>query len=250
MNAVELVAADWQQTFSSFVLAFVAFAVLGWVFETTYTSIEQKKFAYRGFLLGPYLPLYGFAALAIILCTQWFTDSPVLVFLVSAAVATAAEYLTSLILEKIFRMRWWTYDEYKFNFQGRIALLPSLFWGLAGLFLVYVLKQPVLGLAAWVFDSAGIWPAVAVAALLLTDTVFTVLRLRDFKAFLKNVRAMSDKLPDVEDYAGFIIHAIRDKFMPSLGRFIGKTLPDSLRDISGAFVPRRRGKKRSRPKVG
>ena len=98
--------------------------------------------------MGPYCPVYGFGALMLLACLngvrlkkKWY--SPILVFLGTVILTTALELLTSYILEFATGHWLWDYTRYRFQFDGRIALNPSIRFGLGGLFFLYVV-QPLL----------------------------------------------------------------------------------------------------------
>ena len=119
---------------------FFTYAILGWMVESLYCSIFAKPKPHwinRGFLYGPYCPIYGFGAL-IVLGTMWpLRAYPMVVFGVSMVLTSALEYFTSWLLEKMFHTRWWDYSTYRFNLKGRICLRNSFFFGLLGLVVVY-----------------------------------------------------------------------------------------------------------------
>ena len=135
-------------------LYFFAYSVIGWLYEVFLEVVVYRwGFSNRGFLFGPYLPVYGFGALVIIFCLQplckkkirlgkW-NITPVLVFLGVMALTTLIELLASYLLEWKTGGWLWDYTDYAIQFQGRIALNPSVRFGLGGLFFLYVL-QPVL----------------------------------------------------------------------------------------------------------
>ncbi len=130
-------------TFIEITWMFLAYALIGWLWETPYVSIKEKKYVNRGFLRGPLIPIYGFAATTVMLSMSFI--EPLLVYppavnvLISmfyiAVVASIWEYVTSFAMESLFKTRWWDYSERKFNLKGRIALDISVFWGLGGFIL-------------------------------------------------------------------------------------------------------------------
>ena len=125
--------------FSSLVLYFTAYSFIGWFIETTYCSIPARKFVYRGFLMGPVCPIYGFGALSVLLILSPFSDQPLLVFFLGLIITSVLEYLVSVLLEKLFKKSWWDYSTKKFNINGRISLLTSLAWGALSVVLVYAI---------------------------------------------------------------------------------------------------------------
>ena len=133
-------------------LYFWLYSVLGWAYEVFLeVAVYRWGFTNRGVLFGPYCPVYGVGALAFLLCfgrlmarrePRWLRRvRPVLIFLGCMAVATAIELATSYLLEAVTgSWPWQTYGDYSIQFQGRIALSPSLRFGLGGLLFLYVLQ--------------------------------------------------------------------------------------------------------------
>lgn len=119
-------------------LLFIIYAFLGWVLEVVGKLIEQKKFINRGFLVGPYCPIYGVGALLITFLFKKYTDDPVALFIMAIVVCGVLEYLTSYFMEKIFHARWWDYSQRKFNINGRVCLDTIIPFGLLGMFIMYV----------------------------------------------------------------------------------------------------------------
>ena len=63
----------------------------------------------------------------------------ILLFILSMLMLTAWEYLVGVILEKFFKTKYWDYSNHKVNFQGRICLTNSIYWGILGVvFLKYI----------------------------------------------------------------------------------------------------------------
>lgn len=138
-------------------LFFAAYSILGWCYEVFLeVVVYQWGFSNRGFLWGPYCPVYGFGALIFIFSLKELKEkklplkflfgwslTPVLVFLAIVAITTGIELIASYVLEWATGGWLWDYEHYSFNFQGRIALNPSVRFGLGGMLIMYVI-QPFL----------------------------------------------------------------------------------------------------------
>ena len=124
-------------------LLFITYAFLGWLMESIYAGITSHKWTSRGFLIGPYCPIYGYGALLLIILLTPIKDNLLLVFILSVLICAVIEYLASLAMEKIFHARWWDYSKKSFNLQGRICLETIIPFGLFGLLIVCFL-QPLL----------------------------------------------------------------------------------------------------------
>ena len=121
-----------------YVVLFFIYSYAGWLMETVQISIRQKKFVNRGFLIGPYCPIYGCGVLLITLLLQKYVGDIPLTFILSILICGTLEYMTSYVMEKIFKARWWDYSQRKFNINGRICLETLIPFGIAGTFILYV----------------------------------------------------------------------------------------------------------------
>lgn len=124
-------------------LVFFLYCVLGWCFESTVVSVKQRHFVNRGFLRGPMLPIYGFGAVLLLHVSLPLYDRPAALFFASMAAATVFEYIVGVVMEKLFKVKYWDYSEHRFQFRGYICLQSSLCWGFLGLILARFIHRPV-----------------------------------------------------------------------------------------------------------
>ncbi len=97
----------------------------------------------RGFLKIPMLPIYGFGSVMMLFVSLPIKDKPILIYFVGMIAATILEYISAVLIENIFKIKYWDYTEDKFNFQGRICLESSLFWGVLSVALTLFIHKPV-----------------------------------------------------------------------------------------------------------
>ncbi len=121
-------------------LLFMIYSFLGWCLEVFRTLTIDKKFVNRGFLIGPYCPIYGYGVLGILFLIGKNNDDILSVFLKSILICSVIEYLTSYLMEKIFKARWWDYSNRKYNINGRICLETMIPFGILGTFCFYILN--------------------------------------------------------------------------------------------------------------
>ena len=180
--------ARWLEALQAYVLYFFFYSVLGWLYEVFLEVVVYRwGFTNRGVLLGPYCPVYGVGALVFLLCFSrlmakrepaWLRRvKPVLVFLGCMITATAIELVTSYILESLTgAWPWQTYRDYAINFQGRIALSPSIRFGLGGLLFLYVLQPLFQRLVHSLSQRVRLIAATAVVVLLAADCLLLLVR--------------------------------------------------------------------------
>ena len=126
-------------------LLFMIYAILGWIMEVTCKLVQYKRFINRGFLIGPYCPIYGYGALLITILLKRYTSDPIVLFVMAIVVCGTLEYLTSYFMEKIYKARWWDYSTKKFNINGRVCLETVIPFGILGLLIMYILNPFFIG---------------------------------------------------------------------------------------------------------
>ena len=119
-------------------LLFIIYSIAGWTMEVVLKYKENKRFIDRGFLIGPYCPIYGYGAILITLLLYRYKNDPVVLFFMTVLSCGALEYFTSWIMEKLFKARWWDYSKRKFNLDGRVCLGTLIPFGIFGLILTYI----------------------------------------------------------------------------------------------------------------
>lgn len=113
---------------------------MGWLMEVIVTFVKSRKIINRGFLIGPYCPIYGKGALLIVLLLKKYEGDIVALFVMSFIMCSIIEYITSYILEKLFDTRWWDYSKKRFNLNGRICLDNLIAFGIFGVLLAEIVN--------------------------------------------------------------------------------------------------------------
>ena len=132
-----------EYTLIQWLLFFYIYCFLGWCFESTYVSLKKRKFVNRGFMKGPFLPIYGSGAIVVLFVTIPLRGTNILVFLGGALAATILELVTGICMEALFKVRYWDYSNQKFNFMGHICLSSTIAWGFLSIAMVNVLHKPI-----------------------------------------------------------------------------------------------------------
>ena len=132
-----------MEIFQYYFCLFIIYSFIGWLLEVFWNVITDKKWVNRGFLIGPYCPIYGVGCLLLIVLLGSFKSQPVILFFMSIIVCSILEYSTSYIMEKMFKARWWDYSEYKFNLNGRICAQTMIPFGILGVLVVFYLNPIV-----------------------------------------------------------------------------------------------------------
>ncbi|MGB4406684.1 MAG: hypothetical protein WBI82_07490 [Sphaerochaeta sp.] len=174
--------------FDQYFLYFLIYAVIGYICEVSYCTIFDRHLTNRGFLHGPYLPIYGFGALLVVVPMMSFDANPILVFFIAVLLTSMLEYMTSFLLEKIFNTKLWDYSKNFGNIHGRVCLLNSTLFGLLGLIATYYL-HPVLVRSVSYIPDGVLHPLSGVLLLGITiDTTSSIIRMSAFQKQLAEFR--------------------------------------------------------------
>lgn len=193
---------------------FYLYSFLGWLWESCYVSVKQRKVVNRGFVNGPLCTIYGVGAVSVYLILRPLKDKLILLYLGGAVLATVLEYVTSVLMERLFHTSWWDYSDKKWNFQGRICLGSSLTWGLFTLLMFWVF-QPFVEVIVGLFDVAT-----GKAMIMIS----TILYLVDFTFATMGALQLGKKLEQIEksmaDLAEYLqqtrIYASTEEFFEKL----------------------------------
>ena len=176
---------------SQWILFFFLYSFVGWIWECCYVSVKKHRWVNRGFMHGPFLPLYGSGALVILVSTMPVRDNLALVFLMGMAGATLLEYLTGMTMERLFRVKYWDYSNQKFNVKGYICPAASLCWGCFSVLMVRFIHVPVeemiLGLPRAVSEGTA-FVLTAVAAVDFTQSFNEAMDMKEILTQLEESR--------------------------------------------------------------
>lgn len=179
----------YHYTLIQWLFFFYFYCFFGWVFESTYVSVKSRKFVNRGFMRGPFLPIYGSGAIMMLVVSMPFQDNLILTYLAGCVGATVLEFVTGTVMEALFKVRYWDYSNQKFNYKGHICLGSTLAWGFLTIFMTEFLHRGVEKLVFSIPDLIITILTIVLTIVILVD--FTL----SFKAALdlRNVLIGLDK---------------------------------------------------------
>lgn len=166
------------------VLWFLAYSILGWVVESIYMSICNRKLTNRGFTKGPICPIYGVGALTVFFLLRPYSEDPIQLYFMGMAVATAIEFLTAILMKRMLGAIWWDYTEKPFNYKGIVCLESSVAWGFYTLALFLFLQNVIVRIVDVIPVMAG----------RIGGSIILILFLLDFSAAL--YREKKESIPD------------------------------------------------------
>lgn len=189
---------------------FAIYCFVGWAFESVYVSFEHKKWVNRGFLNGPFLPIYGFGAIIMLFSALPVRNSIPLTFLFGMLGATVLEYVTGYMMERIFKIKLWDYSYEPLNLNGYICLGCSLMWGGLSLLLVRVIHEPVEKIVVGMDDTALMVVDFVFVAYFIWDLVISVRQAFDLKKIIEEQILQNEKVQRMQKRIDVMIAVAED----------------------------------------
>lgn len=171
----------------NYFLLFIIYSFLGWAMEVTCKSIEYKRFINRGFLIGPYCPIYGWGAILITKVLYRYSNDYLVMFVMTILICGILEYLTSYAMEKLFKARWWDYSKKAFNINGRVCLSTIIPFGILGLFITYITNPFFIGILDKINIKAINITAIILGIIYIIDNIISFVVIFGFRATTQNV---------------------------------------------------------------
>lgn len=160
---------------------FFAYSFAGWCCEVALTSIEHRHFINRGFLIGPYCPIYGTGGTLITLLLSKFQGSYLAIFTMSMVACTTLEYIVSWLMEELFQARWWDYTDKPFNINGRVWLGNAVLFGLGGCFVIEIINPIFYDFLSHFQINTLIAVTIILIALFILDFGFSFYTIYNFR---------------------------------------------------------------------
>ena len=182
-------------------LLFIIYSFIGWVLEIIYCFYRERKIINRGFLIGPYCPIYGLGCVLIITLLHKYENDILILFVMSMIICSILEYLISFTLEKLFNARWWNYTDRKYNINGRICLEMLIPFGLLGVFMIKVMNKPIESFLRSLSNNIIIIIFIITFTVFLTDTIISYvvigkLNLKSKKNIVDSTEEITEKVKE------------------------------------------------------
>ena len=202
-----------EYSFLEIIIYFITYSFLGWVMESIFRSICEKKIINTGFLKGPFCPIYGVGAIIMLLFLKRFSDNLAVLFVVSIVVLTIWEYLVGVLLEKLFHTKYWDYSKNKFNFQGRICLTNSIFWGILGVVFVKYIHPAIENLIEKIDVRILIFVYSILGIVILVDMITSIVKVKNIKVTLEKIEKLNNEIREKlkEENVQYIIEQLKYK---------------------------------------
>jgi len=195
---------------------------MGWCLETVYSTIIKKEFVNRGFLHGPFCPIYGFATLSIIVLLKPIEANYIFLFLGSIFLTSIIEYLTGYILESVFNSTWWDYSDEPYNLHGRICLVFSIIWGVISIIILKVIHPYIVYIVKAIPSKLGLLLFYITLLYFLIDFIITVITVYKLKSLLTQLNTAYSEL--IDKLSDFKINLGNTKNIPELKIKLGQLI--------------------------
>ena len=202
-----------EYSFLEIIIYFITYSFLGWVMESIFRSISERKIINTGFLKGPFCPIYGVGAIIMLLFLKKFADNLAVLFIVSVVVLTIWEYLVGVLLEKLFHTKYWDYSNNKFNFQGRICLMNSIFWGILGVVFIKYIHPAIENLIEKIDIRILIFVYSILGIVILVDMITSIIKVKNIKVTLEKIEKLNNEIKEKlkEENVQYIIEQLKYK---------------------------------------
>lgn len=166
-------------------ITFFIYCLIGWIYEVSLTYYKFQIFVNRGFLHGPYIPIYGLGAFILLITLHKIFESkvyikripitPLVIFILTFIITSIIEYSASYILEKFFNLVLWDYYGYKYNLNGRICLTTSTYFGIGGLIVFYIVQPLLNKIRTLLNDKVTIVLGLSIISIMIVDFIITLI---------------------------------------------------------------------------
>lgn len=181
---------------------FIIYSILGWCCEVAFAAIVDGKFVNRGFLFGPYCPIYGFGVSFVLLCLNPIKDNFIVLFFCSVILTSLLEFITGYVLEKLFHQRWWDYSKERFNIKGYVCLKFSIMWGLACLIVVDIVHPVFERLVSHIPMNVGIIILIIFGMIYISDFITTIIGINKMGKYMKLLANTAEHLNKISVSVG------------------------------------------------
>lgn len=159
---------------TKYFLLFFICSTMGWIFEGIQYLILEGKFINRGFLYGPYLPVYGFGAVFITLLLKEFKKKALLIFILSMILNGILEYCVAFVLDNVWDKKLWDYSGKFLNLNGYICFTSIFSFGFAGILIIYIIEPIINNFTNKISKKHDVIISTLIFLILTIDLLFSI----------------------------------------------------------------------------
>ncbi|WP_297422633.1 putative ABC transporter permease [Clostridium sp.] len=185
-----------MNTIYIYLFYFIIYSFLGWICETIYCSIIDREYVNRGFLKGPFCPIYGAGALIVTILLTPFSKNIIVLYLSAMIFTSVLEYITGFLLETMFDFKWWDYKDNKFNIKGRVCLLNSTLFGILSIIAVKIINPIIAELVRESPLNIIIWTCDILIMYFLMDIIITTYKVLQLGGKLEEMSILLEEIKE------------------------------------------------------
>lgn len=201
----------YQYSIIEWLFFFYLYCFCGWIFESTFVSLKSRKFVNRGFMRGPFLPIYGSGAIMMLVVSMPFQDNIFLTYIAGCIGATALELVTGELMEALFKVRYWDYSNQKFNYKGHICLSSTVAWGFLTIFMTGFLHKGVERIIFFLPSEAVTVLTVAASFYIVADFTLSFKAALDLRDVLMGLEKAKEEMERIQKRLDVIIAVASDE---------------------------------------
>lgn len=213
------------------VFIFCVYSVIGFIWETVYCSIRERHLVNRGFMKGPFLPIYGSGVCVMLVAAAPFEGNVLLECLSGMICATVLEYVTGELMQHLFKVRYWDYSKEKFNLNGHICLGASLGWFVATFVVNRILQKPVTALMKMFTETQLTVTDSVVMGIAVIDFIISFKAAMDLRAILVKMEEAHHEMQLMQKRLDVIIAVMAEEAGDKVDAFT-----DSVKENIGDFT--------------
>lgn len=180
-------------------LYFFIYSICGWILESIFKTIYEKRWVNSGFLHSPLCPIYGVGAVMMILFLSSFKNNIFLLFIAAFVILSVLEYFVGWLLETLFNTKYWDYTTNRLNIKGRVCIFNSVIWGILGVIFIQFLHPAIEGKVNFISNTYLLISNLILLAVLITDTVLTVVKVTSINKALEKFKDIGENLKEKLD---------------------------------------------------
>ena len=197
---------------------FIIYSIAGWILESTFRSIREKKIINSGFLNGPMCPIYGIGAIIMLLFLKRFENNLVLLFISGFVVLSAWEYIVGVFLEKAFKTKYWDYSDQKINIKGRVCLTNSIYWGILGVIFTKIVHPYIVQITNPFINELILRSTIYfISVLFVIDATVSIIKVRTIATTLKRIEDLNEQIKEkLEQIKEHSVNKAKDEIIENL----------------------------------
>ncbi len=224
----------YQYSIIQWLFFFYFYCFFGWIFESTFVSIKSRKPVNRGFMRGPFLPIYGSGAIMMLVVSMPFQNHIFLTYLAGCVGATALELVTGIWMEALFKVRYWDYSNQKFNYKGHICLSSTIAWGFLTILMTEVVHKHVESVVFRIPYSIVVGLTMVITVCMIVDFTLSFKAAMDLRDLLIGLEKAKEEMERIQKRLDVII-AIANDELENRRQENSMRIDELMENIEGKF---------------